>query len=190
MKAIVNARSFVKNADEFESIVGLCALRPQKNWKCWYDDSKNILKIHKNTSMHIYPAKGSVHSTTDIYYKSRPKQIANNSNWMLLSTGTDDFNNESSLVWFIGNDNRLRVCFFVEECWVENHLPLLSGVPVLKIIAKEKNIVELRKVKIPSVLNLKTNESFAAQWPLDNKQMKKLEATNSSVTRVLKMCGI
>lgn len=190
-KAIVNARAFVKDGETFQSIVEMCMLRPKDGWKCWYDDGKNLLKINKNSSIRILPSKTREITTKDIYRKSRPKYIAENSSWALIASGEDEFDNEASVIWFLGKDKRLRVCFFVEDCWVENVLPLLSGFNILKLVHQENQNNILKRVKFPNdVLKLKVKEAFTTQWPPNNKQIQLIEPMQKSVKKVLKVCGI
>jgi hypothetical protein len=191
-KAIVSAKAFVKDSKTFESIVKLCALKPENDsWVRWHDDGNNILRIQKNNSFHIYPSsKISLGKITDLYRKSRPKYIAKDSHWAMFSFGYDEFDNEATIAWFIGNDERLRVSFFVEECWVENHLPLLSGAKILKKISEEKYSKEFRQINIPSSMNLNIQKTFTMSWPPSTRQLEKLELIQKSTLQVLKVCGI
>jgi len=186
MKAIINAKAFVKDGDTFENIVNMCSLKPVNDWHNWQDRDKNLLKIHKNNSIHIYPAK--THAVIKKDYKARPATIAKNSHWAMLAFGKDIFGNEASLIWFKEN-NKLKLSFFVEECWVENYLPLLSGIDILKLICKEQN-TEFKKVKIPKILNLKVEEGYVVKWPPNKKEMEKLEKCQNSVRKVLQGCGL
>jgi len=187
MTAIKNAKASLKDGDTFESIVKMCCLKPIDGWHNWQDKGNNLLKIHKNNSIHIYPAKQHLVVKKD--YKVRPDIIANSSSWAMMAFGLDTFGNEASLVWFIGKDGKLKLSFFVEECWVENYFPLLSGIDILKLIYKEKEYI-FKKVKIPKIMNLKVQESYVVQWPPNKTQIKQLEKCQDSVKQVLQGCGI
>lgn len=185
-KAITDAKAFLKDGDAFESIVNMCSLKPI-TWQNWHDVDKNLLKIHKNNAIHIYPAKHHVPIKKD--YKARPATIAKNSRWTMMAFGQDIFGNEATLIWMLGNDNKLKLSFFVEECWVENYLPLLSGIDILKLINKEKDS-DFKKIKIPKIMNIKIEESYVVPWPPNKKQIEKLEKCQDSVEKVLQGCGI
>jgi len=171
--ALASARAFLDDK-KFDTIVQICALKSRNDWRVWYDENNNYLRLHKNGSIHIYPSNEIEIDTNDIYRKSKPDQIANVSCWALLGFGRED-----SVIWFIGNDRRLRVSCFQNEHWIRNQLPLLSGVPILKLIAERMTILPKQQVELDSF-----EFAYTTGWPPEEKNIDKRSAS------IFKKCGI
>lgn len=144
-KALISAQAFLNKDPTFESIVNMCSLIPRNNdWRIWEDEEKNILRLHKNKACHIYPSKETQTDTKDIFKRSRPFQIMRASYWVLFG-----LNDVESMCWFVGLDDKLRSCYFVNNQWKKNQAPLLSGIHILRFIAEQKHTPHLRSVKLP-----------------------------------------
>ena len=180
-KALASARVFLKYDKTFESIIQMCSLTPKNNdWRIWEDEAGNFLRLHKNGSCHIYPSNNLKIHTKDIYRKSRAWQIANISYWALLAfeAGHTDCAN----IWFLGNDNKLRVCYFQNGKHMSNSLPLTSKIQTLRLIAERKHIKSLKPVD-----NMNYTFTYTSQWPLQN--LDKFLQTNPKAESILVECS-
>lgn len=171
--ALASARAFLNKTPSFELIVEMCDLKPRGTWKVWEDDGGNFLRLQKDRSCHIYPSYEIEIGTKDIYRKARPEYIAKASYWALLAFGRE------SVVWFLGNDGKLRMSCFKDGAWVENRLPLLSGVQTLRLISERMTDSKLQKVELNQY-----DCAYITGWPPESN----IECPSAG--SVLKECGI
>jgi hypothetical protein len=134
MKELISAKAFLPDEKLLEQIINTCHLKPDSNnWRVWIDDAGNKLIIKKNKSMRLHAARmeGVTPTTTDLFFQSKPQNIARHSVWIHALTARAD-DTRVAYVWFMGHDLKLRLSYFIENVWNCNYPPLQSGIQTLK----------------------------------------------------------
>lgn len=169
-KAIVNVKAFLPNDNEIIKIIEICNLNPLKDdWRNWIDNSDFNLNIRKDHNIYIYkniPNKQSL-IIKDIHFKAPIDVISNNSKFALILFSYKQ-QTDICYVWFLGNDDNLRLCLFVKNEWVENRSPLMAGIGILRTIVNNMNVEKHKTVLVKSILN---EISWATKWPPTNKMI-------------------
>jgi hypothetical protein len=131
------------------------------------DADGNRLRIAKNKSVLVYPAKKEPSVTKDIFRKAPPALIAKNSYWILALFGKNH-----SLLSFLGNDGNLRSCYFEDEVWQYNMSSTLLGYRALRYVSSGyietycRRIITSLKVKYPKGFEIE--EAWASGYPSSN----------------------
>lgn len=168
-RAIASARSFL-NDPKFEFLVDIVDLEPRNGWTSWYDFEENYMKILKNKSIHVYPSKNKSNKTNDVFRKSNANIISKHSYWVMAM-----FCKSKSLLNFLGNDGRLRVCYFEDNIWKYNISPLLLGFRTLKVIVSgyiEEEARMINSIKIRYIKDLEIEEVWCSGYPSNNKKLQ------------------
>lgn len=161
-RAIVSARAFL-DSTSFELVVDILGLQPKKDWTQWEDSEGNLLKVAKNKTVHVYPAKEEAEATMDVYRKARPSVIADHSYWVLAA-----FGREKSIFAFLGNDGVLRCSYFENNTWKMNLPPVLIGFQALNIVASGYIDIDPRKIrsiKLSYPKGFEIEEAWATGYP-------------------------
>lgn len=160
---------------EFGTIAEICDIYPTNGWKRWEDEDKNFLRIAKNNTMRIHRSSYQTATTRDLFAKALPIRIARSSYFVLAL-----FNDNRSLLNFLGDDGLLRCSEFLDEQWIGNHKPLLLGLPMLKLIAREyinPDTSKLANIPFVKLLNFEAKEGWVSEWPdvKDNNLRRKID---------------
>ena len=166
-REVASARAFLED-ESFETVVSVCDLKPIKGWDTWEDDAGNILRVEKNKRIRTYPTKHELTYTKDLYFKAPPAQILQHSYWLLALIGEPH-----SAILLMGNDGRLRFCYFVEGVWKANYFPLTIGINPIKTVVNGYINVRPRKVKIPKTKFIKPKLAYATGWPTKDVDIKR-----------------
>ena len=150
-RAIASARAFL--GIPFDLLAEIAALDPIEDWHLWTDPEGNRLRIAKNKSVQVYPARHESRTTKDVFRKAEPALIAKHSYWVLALFGKDE-----TLLNFLGNDGLLRTCYFEERIWQYNMSSVLLGFKALRYVGS--GYIETRSRQITSPLKIKYPKGF------------------------------
>jgi hypothetical protein len=164
--------SLKENNIDFEVLAEICGLHPTKDWKVWKDDAGNTVRLLKNSSVRIYPTKTPNENTTsDIFAKAWPSEIAKQSYWVLLLSG-----GSHDVTCFVGSDGRLRISHYKNDLWVGNYCPLLIGFGALKAITRgymESDIGTLSPVPTTKLVKgFKPKKAVVSGWPTSDDKLR------------------
>lgn len=199
-KALVNIKAFLPEDKEILKIIEVCDLEPTDDWKVWTDHYGHNLIVKNNktvTSKTKNPIIKFPIKIKDIYFKSSARQIAYNSKWVMISLAesVQDSIPNICFIWFLGVDNRLRLLCYMRNSWVENKMPLSSGVHTLRLIVKNfevsgyKVIIGSRYINGPYEGNVV--KSWVSQWPPPSNMQLDILLTNRTIgQKILKDCGV
>ena len=139
---LVSLKAFLPNDKHVENIIKMCNLSPTDDWKIWTDQNNNNIIAKKNKTIHVKNTDINNQILRDIYFKSHPKQIFNNSKVvMFIFIEQQDVDiPERSFVLFIGEDEKIRLSCYIKGEWSENKLPLAAGIQTLRTLIDHKNI--------------------------------------------------
>lgn len=177
-KALVNVTAFMDDK-ELTKIITCCGLEPLDDWHMWTDNAGNELHIKEDKSFQLKKAKVVNFKTYDIYYKAAPQKIANESKWALLAKGMKN-GEECMFIWFISEDNKLRLLSFVNgHC--KNKSPLASGINTLKYIiqnmsSSETQFAPINVIEPPTKCHI--DMAISTAWPPTND-------TDNSIVEIL-----
>ena len=180
-KSIVSVKAFLPDDDEIIKIIEICDLQPLKDdWKDWVDSSGFNLHIKKDHSAYIYqsiPSKQNI-VVKDIHFKAPIRGISDNSKLALICfCGEYD----ACHIWFLGNDDKLKLCTFFKKEWIENRSPLTSGISIPRVIVKNLNIKDhksINSIKRLSTVILPVRRSWVTKWPPTNIMILNMMFTN------------
>jgi len=163
-RAIASARVAV---DRFDVIASILDLEPKESWTLWEDSEGNRLRIAKNRSVHVYPAKIPKQVTKDVYRKAHPATIAKKSYWALALFDK----NKKSIFAFVGHDGTLRASYFENKRWIINISPVLLGIQILRSVSsgyidEEPRTFSNLKVKYPKDFDIET--AWSTGFPSPN----------------------
>ena len=130
----------------------------------WEDIEGNRLKILKNKSVQVHPAKIEARSTKDLFRKAKPALIAKHSYWVLAFFGKES----KSVLSFLGNDGKLRVSYFENTLWVSNISPVLIGYSALQQVVSGYIDTDSRiisSIKIPYPKGFEIEEAWGCGYP-------------------------
>lgn len=201
-KAIVNVQAYLPDDKEIIKIIELCNLRPiEDDWRKWQDNCGNILFIRKNKI--ITTIKKSVFLKkepiiTDIHFKASVDRIAKNSKFAMVSFAKSK-DNKSLLqnicfIWFLSNENKLRLLVFMRNEWIENQFPLCSGIKTLRTFVKNLNceqkvIIGPKKIRGPHPSRI--SRTWITKWPPNHFLIEDMKSTNPILTEiVINDCGV
>jgi len=178
-RAIQSAKAFLKNHKDIESVIRFCDLRPlNKGWLKWGDNLGNFIRICSNKRIDSFENKSYKKVVTDLYYKAKPKDIANIS-CRVFVTGDEDL----CFVWFFGHDSRLRFIAFDGDDWI-NAPVLSSGISAILSVIE---MIKSKKQGATDILDqhkpVSNNPAWVFDWPLSEaakKQIKHIE--------IIKLC--
>ena len=184
-KAKVSLQAFLPDDNEIIKIIEMCGLElfDKNNWKEWHDNVENKIYVTDDKKLFIKNIKIK-HKITDIYFKSKPLQIANNSKLVMISVT----NNNNYFVWFVGNDDRIRMLCYINHEW-ENRLPLSSNIETIRTIIKNLDINDYKvidgiKIKKESVI-----KTIISTWPPSQNMKTDMILTNKIGQKILSDCG-
>ena len=197
-KDLISLAAFLPEDTEVLKIIELCQLRPTSSWKHWTDHLGHTLSVLENKKIVIvkeHPLAPSEKIITDLYHKSLPDRIANNSSSTIIAFGEGDkLSYHVCFAWFLGKDNRLRMSTFFKNEWIENSSPLACGMKTLRIISKH---IRSGPGIIGSGKDLKGGvpanivKAWATPFPIDrNIKLDMLLTNNALATRLLKDLGL
>ena len=158
-KNIASARAFLE-LPHFDTIVSICGLESKNDWHIWNDIEGNTINITKCKKIKITLNKCPVNCTKDVFRVARPSNIAKHSYWMLSLFGKSS----KTYLCFLGNDGKLRVCYFEENKWKNNIVPLELGFQVLDFIGTGYIDIEPRML---TSLNSHTKLSFSEVFVIE-----------------------
>ncbi len=168
-RAIASARAFLNSP--FDLLVDIVGLNPKEDWHLWVDAEGNRLRIAKNKSVQVYPAREESTCTKDVFRKASPYLIAKNSYWVLALFGKNQ-----TLLNFLGDDGTLRSCYFKDEIWQYNMSSTLLGYKALRYISSgyveiySRQIMTSLKVKYPKGFEIE--EAWASGYPSSNAKLQ------------------
>lgn len=170
-QAIASAKVFA--GPYFENLALMCGLRYINSWKTWQDDYGYQIKILKNRSLKVSKCD-EPNFVSDIYAKSSPEIIANNSYWCCFFE-----NNKEKIFFFVGNDGRLRV-FSVSNSKAQTYPPLFFGVQILKFICENytNDFGIINKIELMEFCtSFNVEVGYITSWPPENEAIKYIEET-------------
>jgi hypothetical protein len=150
----------------FDLLVDMLSLEPKEDWHLWLDPEGNRLRIFKNRAARVYPSLTAATKTRDIFRKARPELIERNSYWGVLIDGQN-----KNILILLGNDGKLRSCYFEDNIWKENISPLLLGFNILRYIASgylESNVRTIKLLNIAYPRDFKIEEGWAFGLPIED----------------------
>jgi len=200
-KALTNVQAYLPNDSEINDIIELCDLEPVgDSWRLWTDNGGYtlIIKNDKNViAKKDNPTDRQNIKIKDIHFKSTAKQISNNSKWAMLSVAknTEDPNVNMCYIWFLGKDNKLRLLCFLRNEWVENQMPLSSGIGSLRTVVQNIEIDDYKVISgsryIKGTYSGNVLKSWATRWPPSNRVTLDMLLTNRTLLhRILTDCGV
>jgi hypothetical protein len=198
-KKLVSIKAFLPDDKHLENIITMCNLVPTDDWKIWTDEISSLLiaKTNKNIRVKkINPLNINKQIVKDIYFKSHPKQIYNNSNVVMFVFLDKNNANipDSSFVLFVGEDKKIRLSCYIKDEWYENRPPLTAGTLTLRTIIDNKDI-DSYKIYNGSRYAQIPNEGIATKvWiskvPIHNNVILDMLITNRTLSqKILKDLG-
>lgn len=197
-KSIISLRAFLPDDQEIENIIRLCHLRPTISWKHWTDHLGHTLSILENRKVIIlkdHPLSPSEKIITDIYHKAPPNKIAANSSHAIIAFAEGDKQSyHAAFIWFLGKDNKLRMCNFSKNEWIENTSPLYSGMKTLRIVSKQIKagpgiIGSCKELKGPIPANV--IKAWATPLPIErNIKLDMLLTNNALAVKIIQDCNL
>ena len=200
-KALINVEAYLPDDTDILKIIRMCDLEPVgDSWCKWTDHGGHTLIIKNNRKVIAKkdaPTNRKAETIKDIHLKSSAKQIANNSQWGLISIAKSavDPNANICYVWFLGNDEKLRLLCFLKNEWVENQLPLSSGMHTLRTVVKHLDIDDYKPIfgarYIKGTYSGDVIKSWATRWPPSKTLILDMLLTNRNLLhRILTDCGV
>jgi len=172
IKNLVNIKIFLPDKKYIIDIIKYCQLKhTENNWKIWHDVYGNKLIFDKNKNFSLkLNEKINLQTVlfTDLYSKAHIKKISSISKFSLISIKENIY-----YIWFLGKDNVLRLCMYVNDILIENQPILNSGMSNLKKIISFLDVdgfVEVSSIVEP--LGSEIMKSWATQWPPSNDLLK------------------
>lgn len=153
----------------FDLLVEMLDLEPEGDWHVWKDSEGNRLRILKSGTGTVYPATVPAMKTKDIFRKANPKLIERNSYWGMLLSG------KHNILIFLGNDGKIRSCYFENNIWVKNISPLLLGFGILRYILSgylETNSRTIKLLKVSYPHDFGIEEAWAFGIPIEDTNLK------------------
>jgi hypothetical protein len=167
-RAIASARAAINCP--FDILADMLMLEPKGDWHFWLDSEGNRLRIFKNRAVQVYPALVPATKTKDIFRKARPALIGKNSYWFILYSAK-----EKDIITFLGNDGKLRSCYFEGGIWKNNISPLLLGINTLRYIVNgylETNTRLIKPTNISYPKDFEIEEAWVSGIPIEEKNLK------------------
>lgn len=178
-KALASLKAFLSEESYVIKIIELCNLYPVENsWKKWTDHLGNFITIYKNKKVNSSEnqfKKSKKIQVTDIFYKTKPLDIAKKSKQAFIAIGKNSQKNQIVLVWFLGKDDRLRLVISCDGKWIQNHPPMICGIETLHTIVNNLHVTELTEIPALNITGAITAEilkSWATPWPLLEKNIE------------------
>lgn len=180
-KALASLRAFLSEQDDIIQIVKLCHLFPMKDsWRKWTDHLGNFFQVHNNKkviSFEHHPEEIKDIKVTDVFYKSHPKKIAKISKHAFIAIGKDDQDNQIVFIWFLGQDDRLRLVTSCNGEWIRNYSPMICGVETLRPIVRslsEEKLTRVPILRVAETVAAQISKSWSTPWPLleENTEIK------------------
>lgn len=200
-KELISLEAYLPKDSEIFKIIEICDLEPiGEGWRLWTDNLGNNMIIKKNKSVvskKVNPIGRYPFIIKDIYFKSSAKQIADNSNWVMISLAesVDGGVPNICFLWFLGKDNKLRLLCYIKDEWIENKPPLSSGINTLKTIV---NNLEIKKYKVILGSNNISGpyegnviKTWVSPWPPEANMKLDILLTNRTIgQKILSDCGV
>jgi hypothetical protein len=167
-RAIASARAAINCP--FDILADMLMLEPKGDWHLWLDPEGNRLRIFKNRAVQVYQAAEQAIETKDIFRKARPELIVKHSYWLVLYSGKG-----KDILIFLGNDGKLRSCYFEGGIWKNNISPLLLGINTLRYIVNgylETNPRLIKPVNISYPKDFEIEEAWASGIPIEENNLK------------------
>ena len=166
-RAIASARAAINFP--FDILVDMLMLEPKGDWHLWLDPEGNRMRIFKNKAVKVYPAAAEGAKTRDVFRKANPKLIEKHSYWVMLISGKG-----KNILILLGNDGKLRSCYFENNIWKCNISPLLLGINTLRYIANgyletEPRLIKLTNISYPKGFEIE--EAWAAGLPIEDSEI-------------------
>lgn len=158
-QAIASANVFIPSLN-LDTIIRILNLKHENDWMKWFDDEGNLLRIKKNKTVQIFNIGNLSDTTTDIFIKAPPELISKHSYWLFQVVGKC-----KCISSFLGNDGRLRSCYFENGKWKNNIQPLLLGIDSLASISKnylETEYQEIEGVDIKFINDFEVEKVFCS----------------------------
>lgn len=152
-KIIVSAQAAWPNISK---VISMCGLKCCGHWKLWSDCEGNLLK-HDGDKFNIVLNRRPINTSNDIYRFSPPENIISKSNWS-MKIG-------SNVLCLLGDDDLLRCCYFEDDVWIKNFVPLRLGIELLDFACEEylnsenkatRKEVAIHTVKVSGVVEIVT----------------------------------
>lgn len=176
-KAIVNIKAFLPEDEDIIKIIDVCNLKPlNADWRIIFDPYGNSLSFKKDKTI-FTNINDNPNTIQDIYFKSHPKTISSKSNWSMISLTEND----SFFVWFLGVDNKLRSCCYMNDEWQENKPPLVCGINTLRKIVQSFDVDDYNVIMGSSIhgpYDGKVIKTWVTEWPPSVNMMLDLNLTN------------
>ncbi len=176
-QAIVSIKACYPDNNEILNIIESCNLEPiQNSWRMWTDNRGYNLIIKNDKTAIIRQSSNSQIVIKDIYLKSLPKQIADNSKWSMISLTES----ENVFVWFWGKDDKLRLSCYMNGKW-ENKPPLSSGINTLRSIVRNLDVETYNSIKGISWPEENIVKTLISKWPPHTNMKLDMLMTNKEI---------
>jgi len=104
IQSLESLKAFLKDRNDFISIIEMCNLEPIDSWKCWTDNMGNTISISvKNNKLSISKNNLKI-KISDLFHKNHPKTLVAKSKQQLVL-----YKDNCVIIFLFGYDNRLRV---------------------------------------------------------------------------------
>jgi hypothetical protein len=184
-KAIINIQALYPNDKSIFKIIKMCGLVPTDKWSRWTDNGGNILCISKHKVL-IKKIKNTNTLITDVYFKSSLSDISKISRWAMIS-----FAENGCVIWFIGDDDRLRVLVNKNKTWESNKFPLSSGLKIFKFIITNMKFNFKSFDSNFEFEGLKLTKTWVSRWYPSSCLIEEMFAVNEELASLtLKECGV
>jgi len=184
-QAIQSVKAFLPDEPEVESVIRYCDLYPVRDsWKMWTDNLGSFLRVYNNrklTSFTNNPLNLEDKIITDLYHKARPQQIADMSKRAFVAQGP-----EICFIWFLGEDNRLRLLTHKDGVWTKNYPVMSCGIhtilPVITLLNSTiRGRVDILNVRGPISSSL--HSSWVVDWPPSEMTLHQIKNT-----KIVELC--
>jgi hypothetical protein len=155
----------------FDILAGMLMLEPKEDWHLWFDPEGNRLRIFENRAVKIYPAAIPLSKTKDVFRKARPELIEKYSYWAMPILGKN-----KNILILLGNDGKLRSCYFEDNIWKGNISPLLLGINILRYVSNGYLETESRPIKLTNISypkDFEIEEAWASGLPIEEPNLQR-----------------
>jgi hypothetical protein len=197
-EALVNVQAYLPNDKEIIKIIEICSLTPiEGSWRIWTDNGGHLLIIKKNRKVIARRILSDNLIIKDLYHKSSAKQISKTSKFAMFSIAKtkEDSTTNICYIWFLGNDNKLRLLCFLKNEWVDNQMPLGCGLKTLRFLVRHLDIENYKAVRghrsIKGTYTGTVEKSWLTKWePKRTLLLDMLLTSRNMMNRILTDCGV
>lgn len=164
-KNLISLKAFLPDKKYIIDIVKYCGLKDTDNWKIWIDDYGNRLSVDRNRIPKIKLNENidlQTLNSKDLYLKANINYLSSINKFSVISTADCAY-----YIWMMDHNNRLRLCYYLNDILMENQPVLISGINNLKIIISNLDVDGFRMIdSIIEPLGKDKMKSWATTWPM------------------------